>query len=635
MTGVSQILAQLAENAGKARLVQGQIYGNAVAAASQVPAQILDDQERQQQIDFQRARDVQQMGLALRADQRATADQAYQDTTRAQELKDRTDWKTIAGVMYNPDGTYNYPAAYQKAYEIGRPDLGDQVQKHAEMTAPKIGEAAAGTAGRFLTGPHRGELVPNSTVPPKGPEAGTDAYRIATRIQDIEGTGPSSAPPPAPGAPPPGPASTYAGRADLLQNGPPPSTVPAGGPGAPATTAAPLAALAPPTTLGAPAAAPPAAAPPPRLTHAQAVAKAYADAEAAKDPILALYTKRASGATLTPDETAQIAGYEAKKNADDAPVTIKTIENGRMVEKVMTRADALKAGLFPSQPPASVQVQNMPPPPSRPANKAEIAIANYQVPPPSPRTFATPAGQAMLDRILTVNPDYDQSLYAVRAPTRKAYTTGTQGQQLVAIGTAIQHLDLLQQAADALNNGTLKPGNAIYNALADTFGGAAPTTFDTIKEKVDKELDAVAQKGAPTVSGSAAQKAIGGRSGSPAAIKSYIDSSIQLMGGSYNALRTPYQGAMGANAPFEFLSPEAKAVLSKRGFDPDNPNATFNATPGAGATPGGPAAPAGRGAGPGAPITVTDPKGDVHTFATQAQAEIFKAAIAKAAAGIK
>jgi hypothetical protein len=30
---------------------------------------------------------------------------------------------------------------------------------------------------------------------------------------------------------------------------------------------------------------------------------------------------------------------------------------------------------------------------------------------------------------------------------------------------------------------------------------------------------------------------------------------------------------MGANAPFDPLTPEAKAVLLKRGFDPENPTA--------------------------------------------------------------
>jgi hypothetical protein len=221
-----------------------------------------------------------------------------------------------------------------------------------------------------------------------------------------------------------------------------------------------------------------------------------------------------------------------------------------------------------------VQIQNMPPPAARPPSKADIAIANYQVGPPSPRTFATPAGQAMLERILAVNPDYDASLFSVRAPTRKAYTTGPQGQQFVAMNTAIEHLDQLQAAADALKNGTFKPGNAAYNAMADLFGSGAPTSFATIKEKVDKELDAVASKGVPTVSGAAAQKAIGGVSSSPESVGNYIDTSIRLLGSSQNALRLPYHQAMGANAPFDPLTPEAKAVLLKRGFDPENPTAT-------------------------------------------------------------
>ncbi len=41
-------------------------------------------------------------------------------------------------------------------------------------------------------------------------------------------------------------------------------------------------------------------------------------------------------------------------------ITIKTVdEHGKPIEKVMTRAEALKAGIFQSQPPASVQVNNM------------------------------------------------------------------------------------------------------------------------------------------------------------------------------------------------------------------------------------------------------------------------------------
>lgn len=217
-------------------------------------------------------------------------------------------------------------------------------------------------------------------------------------------------------------------------------------------------------------------------------------------------------------------------------------------------------------PPASVTV-NAGLTADRPASPAEKAMANYMLPPISPRAMATPAGKAMMDHILAENPDYDASQFSVRAPTRKAFTTGPQGQQLTSMNTAIEHLDQLQAAADALKNGDFKPGNAAFNYLKDAFGDAAPTTFATIKEKVDKELDAVASKGVPTVSGAAAQKQIGGAPSSPAQIKSYIDASIALVGSSLHALDYQYHQAMGANDNFTPLTPKAREILAKRGFD--------------------------------------------------------------------
>lgn len=74
--------------------------------------------------------------------------------------------------------------------------------------------------------------------------------------------------------------------------------------------------------------------------------------------IRALYAKRESGAEMTPAETAAIAGYEKEKSFNDAPVTVKTMVNGKPVERVMTRAEALAAGQFPSQPAASVVIHN-------------------------------------------------------------------------------------------------------------------------------------------------------------------------------------------------------------------------------------------------------------------------------------
>lgn len=80
------------------------------------------------------------------------------------------------------------------------------------------------------------------------------------------------------------------------------------------------------------------------------------DAEAQK-----LYAKRElaqqGGPALTPEDTAAINAYEQRKTGDET-VTIKTIEGGKPVEKVMKKSDALKQGVFPSQPSASVTVNN-------------------------------------------------------------------------------------------------------------------------------------------------------------------------------------------------------------------------------------------------------------------------------------
>lgn len=230
-------------------------------------------------------------------------------------------------------------------------------------------------------------------------------------------------------------------------------------------------------------------------------------------------------------------------------------------------------------PPASIQINNAAAATAnQPASAAEKAIANYMLPPISPRSMQTPAGKAMMDRILTENPDYRAEMYSVRAPTKKAYTTGTQGQQITAMNTAIEHLDQLQAAADALKSGEFKPGNAVYNKIAETFGGNAPTNYDAIKNLVDKEVEAVANKGVPTVSGTAEQKALAGKNASPEQIKGYIDTLIPLMGSKLNALDYAYKQAMGENDPYKPLTPQAESILEKRGFNKDATKATSAAS---------------------------------------------------------
>jgi hypothetical protein len=199
-------------------------------------------------------------------------------------------------------------------------------------------------------------------------------------------------------------------------------------------------------------------------------------------------------------------------------------------------------------------------------------IAKYDEDPTKVASMRGGMRETLMQWVNQVNPDYDQAKFAIRNPTKKAFTTGPQGQQITALNTALEHLDLLQEASDALANGSFTPGNALFTRVKEIFGSASPTTFATIKEKVDKEIEAVNNKGVPTVSGTQAQRELAGKNSSPQAIKGYIDSSIKLMGSTLNSLDYQYKQAMGENDPFHPLSPGAQSVLTKRGFDPNDPS---------------------------------------------------------------
>lgn len=191
------------------------------------------------------------------------------------------------------------------------------------------------------------------------------------------------------------------------------------------------------------------------------------------------------------------------------------------------------------------------------------AIAEYRMPALTGRAAISGAGPAIMSQVAQINPSYDASQFPNRQRTRIAFTSGTQGQQLNAINTAIQHLDLLKQAAQAVGNGSFVPGNAIYNTVRTAFGGAAPTNLATINEAIDGEVGAVIKKGAATEGEMARQGKLSNQNSSPEQIAGRVDTTIGLLGGKANALDYQFKQAMGQNDPTQLLTPEARSVLSK------------------------------------------------------------------------
>lgn len=215
------------------------------------------------------------------------------------------------------------------------------------------------------------------------------------------------------------------------------------------------------------------------------------------------------------------------------------------------------------------------------------SIAEYGTAPVSPRSMASGPGQALMKRVLAINPAYDASLYANRAPTRKAFTTGTQGQQINAINTAIGHMDQLGSVLASLDNSDVQIKNRAYNWLKSQFGDASVTNFNTLKDALSSEVAGVLAKGGATVSGIADAQSHINSAQSPAQLAGYIKTQIPIFGSKLNELNYQYHQQMDNGPdkkdPYEALSPTSKAILLKNGFDPSNPTVKV---PGAGGGPG-------------------------------------------------
>lgn len=233
-------------------------------------------------------------------------------------------------------------------------------------------------------------------------------------------------------------------------------------------------------------------------------------------------------------------------------------------------------------------------------------IAEYRVPPPSTRSLATPAGQALMAQVQNLNPDFRADMFPAAQSMRKAFTSGPQAQTLNSLNTAIEHLDQFKAAADALGNGNFKPGNAAYNWVRDQFGSSAPSNFNGIKTIMSGELASAFKKsGATDQEIAAVQHALDSAS-SPSQLSDYVTKiAIPALGSKAATYQQQWQATMGARDPFSVYTPGAKAVLEKYG------------------------APGSAGSAPqtaGGGFVVMDPSGGRHTFPTQAAADQFKKA---------
>lgn len=169
-------------------------------------------------------------------------------------------------------------------------------------------------------------------------------------------------------------------------------------------------------------------------------------------------------------------------------------------------------------------------------------IASYDI---DPKTLSTKGGQRekMLSLVAQFDPTYDDTQYANKRRAITQFGSGPLGGQVRSLNVAIEHIDTLQRAADALKNGSFTPGNKAFNEVAKVFGQTPPNTFEGIRDIVANEVvkGTIGNAGALADRSEAAAKVKA--SSSPQQLKELMNGWTELMGGQVKGLEKQYESA--------------------------------------------------------------------------------------------
>ena len=196
-------------------------------------------------------------------------------------------------------------------------------------------------------------------------------------------------------------------------------------------------------------------------------------------------------------------------------------------------------------------------------NQQELVrgVANYTIDPAQYKSNRNPKVEAdLIAAAKRYNPNYDQTAYAEKNKLRRDIAT-----QSTALNTATHHLDLLSQAADALDNHDMQALNLIGNAYHVQMGADAQTNFEAIKTAVSGELSKVFKGGQATDAEIAQANATLNRNMSPAQLRGAINSYTKLMQGRLQGLEETYEGQIGVKPNFRIVSPRAQQIFDRAG----------------------------------------------------------------------
>jgi hypothetical protein len=207
-------------------------------------------------------------------------------------------------------------------------------------------------------------------------------------------------------------------------------------------------------------------------------------------------------------------------------------------------------------------------------------IADGKVDPQTARTMLR-NNPGLLGQVQTIaGQDFGFDKLDQRYGAIKGLAPGGTGQShtaILALNTLVHHADLGIDAIDALNHGNFVPGNAAYDAIRNLGGNPAPNDFNIVKNFLSGEAAKVAQGGVPHEAEVKDAASALATKNSPDQLKGALNTLLQIAGGRMKPMIDEGKSAgltarnsWDSTSPdFTVLQPDSKAVLTKRGIDPN------------------------------------------------------------------
>jgi len=188
--------------------------------------------------------------------------------------------------------------------------------------------------------------------------------------------------------------------------------------------------------------------------------------------------------------------------------------------------------------------------------KLAQAVANYSL---DPKTLSVKDRAAVLERAIALNPEYQQGDFGNRNLAQRNWVqpNGAGAKQISAFTTVAQHLDTLQELADAQVKTDTPKINSMINYFQTNLGYPEVTNFETARQAVAAEVVKAITGTAGAVTDRVKAEQELSAAASPEQVKGAVDTLKKLIGGRIETARALYTAGTGRSADeFNKLLPE-------------------------------------------------------------------------------